>query len=835
MNSILSEVEQYLKIAASKSTVENGTVVRVNKVDNTISIDTGKKVKNLRVSDRVLIENASDFSSDFGSVADKIKTEIAVKIDDLDVQKYSIGTEISLELNKNVLGAKYLRKIIEDVKRGNSPIAERILNILEFKEENKSKFQSIEFLSDQLNDAQKRAIGYSIGTENFHLIVGPPGTGKTRIIAETVRQLVKRGRRKILIAAYTNLAVDNMIEAISSDMEVKLVRIGSYGKTNDEIRKYHIDSLIRKQPRYKYLKALEERMSNAFAELKSIKQSRGYEEIKIIIIRKKLMEVDQRLGLIEKRIQEMLDRKVDVEQQIQKVKETKSGLLDEMGRLENSTDRLIELEKAKKELNISSSPSAESISELMDNVVEYNKELSRFIMKFAFFGRLKAKKDQLKNNKKNAEKIIDYHSNLSKEVEHLISDYGGDLCAVDHEPRDLALACQLILSKKSDNRLARHNGDETVLRIQLANTSNLLKIWIDTRNSFRSQKRSMQADERRHVYIQRVLGEKARFLRMLIDFYHRQIREIEKTLSKNIMEESNIVAATTHASISPLLDMIDIDTVIMDEASQVSLINSIIPLVRADKFVLVGDDRQLEPIGERYLPHALNESVFTRLKRYHEEIENTNSYTFLDTQYRMNKEIADISSEIFYDNQLRTADVAFNRRLDIDIDDTVLSKNNSVVFIDFKGSGAYHITNGGTHYNEFEIRIIHSIISKMLHSTKNYEIGVITPYRLQRDKLKGVFGNISDSVEIDTVDRFQGREKDVIIFSFVRTSGNVGRFINNRSRLNVAITRARKKLIIVGNSDVLKTGSCTKIIFDKIEKDHVIVPYAELKKNYAIP
>ncbi len=831
MDSILSEVEHYLKITASKSTVENGTVILLDKINNAIGIHTDKKIRDLRVNDRVLIENTSDFSSDFGSVDDKIKTEIIIRIDDLDVQKYPIGTEISLELNKNILGAKYLRKMIEDVKRGNSPVAERILNILEFKEENKSKLQDIEFSSDQYNDAQKRAIEYAVGTENFHLIIGPPGTGKTYVIAETVQQLVKRGRRKILITAYTNLAVDNMIEAISSDKDVKLVRIGSYEKTNAKIREYHIDSLIRKQPRYKYLKALEERMSKAFDELKSIKPIREYEEVKIDAIRKKLLEVDQRLELIEKRIQEILDLEIDAEQRIQKAKAnmSKSKLLGEMEVIENSTNRLVELEKIKNGLNISLSPSAERISELVGEIAEYDKELSRFIMKFAFFGRLRANKNKLKNNKKNAENIIEYYSTLSKEIEHIMSDYEHELCAVELEPRPLALACQLILSKKYDDRLARHNSDETGLRIQLATASNLLEIWTATKNSFLSQKRSLEADERRHMYIQKILRGKAHLLRTLINFYRLQIREIKKTLSKSIMEESDVVAATTHASISPLLDVIDIDTVIMDEASQVSLINSIIPLVRADKFVLVGDDKQLEPIDEKHLSPTLNESVFTRLKRYHEEIRCMRSYTFLDTQYRMNKEIVDISSEIFYDNKLRTADRASNRRLDIDIDDAVLSKDNSVVFIDFKGSGAYHITNGGTHCNKFEIRVIHNIVSRILQSTNNCEIGIITPYRLQREKIKEILGDISDLVEVDTVDRFQGREKDVIIFSFVRASGNAGRFLNNRSRLNVAITRARKKLIILGNSDVLKTAPCTRRIFEKIKRDHVIIPYIELE------
>ena len=831
MSSILAEVERYLKIAASKSNVENGIVRWVDEANQTVkvSVRTDKKVEDIHRDDRVLIENASDFSSDFGSVVDNVKTEITIRIDDLDTQKYPVGTEISLESNKNILGARYLQKIIEDVKRGNNSIADGILNILEFGEENKSKLQSVDLSSDHFNDAQKCAIEYSIGTDNFHLIVGPPGTGKTHVIAEIVQQLVKRGRRKILITAYTNLAVDNMIEGISRDNEVKLVRIGSYGKTSDEIKKYHIDSLMGEYPRYKYLKVLEKRMSKAFNDLKRIKQLREDEKVTIAIIREKLTGVDQRLGLIEKRIQEISDQKTDIEPRIQKVEGTKSELLDGMKEIENSTDRLIELEKVKKGLNISSPPSKEIISKLMDEIMEYDRELSRFIMKFAFFGRLKAKKVQLKNNKRNAEKTISYHSNLSKEIKHLMSDYGTDLCATDHEPRSLALACQLILSRRYDDRLARHNSDGTLLRVQLANASNLLETWVCNKNSFLSHKRSIQADERRHVYIQRILGEKSRLLSMLIDFYKQQIREIRKTLSKGIMEDCDVVAATTHASISSLLDGIDIDTVVMDEASQVSLINSIIPLVRADKFVLVGDDKQLEPIGEKDLLPTLNESVFTRLKRYHEETEDTKACTFLDAQYRMNKEIADISSEIFYDDQLITDDTASNRRLDIDIDDAVLSKDNSVVFIDFKGSGAHHVTRSGTHYNKFEIRVIHGIVSRILQSTNGCEIGVITPYRLQREKIKEILGDISDSVEVDTVDRFQGREKDVIIISFVRAYGNVGRFINNRSRLNVAITRARKKLIILGNSDVLKTGSYTKRIFDKIEKDHVIVPCIELK------
>jgi len=573
MSNILAEVEQYLKIIADKSTIENGIVKWVDEANQTVSVRTDKKIKDLHLNDQVLIENASDFGSDFGSVADRRKTEITIRIDDLDAQKYPVGTDVFLELNKNILGVKYLRKIIGDVERGNNPIAEGILNILEFREENKSKPQSVGFSSDNFNDAQKRAIEYSIGTENFHLIVGPPGTGKTYVIAEIVQQLVKRGRRKILITAYTNLAVDNMIEAISHDKDVKIVRIGSYEKTSSEIKKYHINSLMKEYPRFKYLKVLEERMSKTFDDLKRIKQIRVDGKATIAIIRKNLREVDQRLGLIEKQIKEISDRKTDTGSRIQKVEKTKSKLLDEVEDLENSTDRLIELENVKKELNISSSPSIERISELMDNIAEYDEELSRFIMKFAFFGRLKAKKVQLKNNKKIAEKIINYHSNLSKEIEHPISDYGVDLCATDREPQSLALACQLILSRRYDDRLARHNSDETLLRVQLANTSDLLETWIGTKNSFLSQKRSMQADERRHIYIQRTLGKKSRLLSMLIEFYKQQIREIRKTLSKGIMEECDVVAATTYASISPLLDVIDIDTVVMDEASQVSLIN----------------------------------------------------------------------------------------------------------------------------------------------------------------------------------------------------------------------------------------------------------------------
>ena len=120
-------------------------------------------------------------------------------------------------------------------------------------------------------------------------------------------------------------------------------------------------------------------------------------------------------------------------------------------------------------------------------------------------------------------------------------------------------------------------------------------------------------------------------------------------IDKEILNNSHLIVATVISAAHPILKDESFDWVVMDEASQVTSYMSLIPLLKTKRFVLVGDNQQLQPIEESQLSNHLNLSIFNRL------LDNfPDSSTFLDTQYRMNERLSNIASELFYDNNLKT-------------------------------------------------------------------------------------------------------------------------------------------------------------------------------------
>ncbi|MFQ6119652.1 MAG: AAA domain-containing protein, partial [Methanosarcinales archaeon] len=600
MSDILSEIQQ--SIEQGESSIERGEIIRVDENKNTISIHLNQKIK--LQNDSVLIKTTQDF----GKVVDRIYRDFVVRIDSLNARKYPIGKNVAIKLNIKTLNLSYLKNMIETAQAGENPIAKRVLNILEFKEQNKSKAQSVEFFSNQLNNSQKHAIEHSIGTENFHIIIGPPGTGKTHVITEIVRQLVKR-KRKTLVTAYTNLAVDNIAERVLSD-GIDLVRIGTYDKTNEKMKEHHIDNLIKRHLFYGYLESLKKhrddlykRIYDAHETIQHIQKEIEAEKSKIDGIIKELKDLDQMLELTEKQIKDNKKKQSYLKHKIQKVRDDKSKLLDEIRRLESSTNRLISLEKFKRELNLSESPTAKEISKFENKIVECDKELSKFIMKLAFFGKLKAKKERIIHEKEMATKIINYHLNLSKEIEyygkvcsdlddvigwagiqtiyrsslgsyHFIS-YITKVCNINHEPESIALLYQKELLEKYDNILSKINSDELILHIQLENISKLSEKWISAKDLFSYQKILLQKYIEQQNKILKNLTDEEKSLKNKILIYEgrikklsKEIYELKNKISKEFIEKADVIATTTHSSASSFLNMSDFDIVVMDEASQ---------------------------------------------------------------------------------------------------------------------------------------------------------------------------------------------------------------------------------------------------------------------------
>ncbi|CAF4396872.1 unnamed protein product, partial [Rotaria sp. Silwood2] len=236
--------------------------------------------------------------------------------------------------------------------------------------------------------------------------------------------------------------------------------------------------------------------------------------------------------------------------------------------------------------------------------------------------------------------------------------------------------------------------------------------------------------------------------------------------------------------------------ILIDEASQITEPNILIPLVRiTDQIVLVGDQKQLPPIIKMAEAKPLLErSFFQRL------LENLNiNSIMLDTQYRMHPSLIDFPSKVFYDGSLKTGIKPEQRPIPQEI--KFINKQIPLMFVDVDQS--YETIHGSNIYNRQEVELICQTIQTLLPrrqpNLSPIDIGVITPYTRQVKEIVEKLSTIQvpKGVEIRTVDGFQGREKNIILISLVRSNdeNEIG-FLINEQRMNVLLTRAKCAMIV---------------------------------------
>jgi DNA replication ATP-dependent helicase Dna2 len=216
---------------------------------------------------------------------------------------------------------------------------------------------------------------------------------------------------------------------------------------------------------------------------------------------------------------------------------------------------------------------------------------------------------------------------------------------------------------------------------------------------------------------------------------------------------------------------------IVDEAGQLTEPLTLGLVLRARRFVLIGDDRQLPPVVRT---PGLAHSMFERLKR------ETGNVTLLETQYRMHPQIMDISNRLFYDGRLM-AGVSESDRRPVD--------GAPVVFIPVESS-----RDGRS--NPDEAAVVVDLVRSFAREGGIHpeSIGIVSPFRAQVVLLRQMLAETG--VTVDTVERFQGGERDVMILSLVRSRGTG--FVFDDRRLNVAITRARRKLVLVAHPELFR-------------------------------
>jgi len=303
---------------------------------------------------------------------------------------------------------------------------------------------------------------------------------------------------------------------------------------------------------------------------------------------------------------------------------------------------------------------------------------------------------------------------------------------------------------------------------------------------------------------------------------YEKAEKLEDEAVDQIIESADVVLTTNSTAGSELMEGEDFDVVVIDEATQSTEPSCLIPMTHASKVVMAGDHKQLPPtiLSEEAQEKGLEVTLFERLLAiYGDGIKR-----MLHRQYRMNTVIMDFPSEKFYEGELKAAAEVADHELNLEISEDGSSlkqachPKNIVTFIDTCGEYGERTKAGSTSKeNRGEAQAVSKIVAFLLKKgLKAQEIGVISPYDDQIDLLERKID--VEGLEIKTVDGFQGREKEVIVLSFVRSNDrNELGFLTDLRRLNVSITRARKKLIAIGDSTTLARNEVYKDLIEYIE------------------
>lgn len=329
--------------------------------------------------------------------------------------------------------------------------------------------------------------------------------------------------------------------------------------------------------------------------------------------------------------------------------------------------------------------------------------------------------------------------------------------------------------------------------------------------------------------------------------------EIELRINAELFGEARVIACTLVGSAHHLLEGMKFGTLFIDEAAQALEAACWIPMKRASRVILAGDHCQLPPTVKSIaaLRAGLGKTLMERIAENKPEV-----VTLLKIQYRMNDEIMRFSSDWFYGGKVESApQIKYRSVLDYDHPITWIDTSNEENQITIEGEDApedsastassVSATNQNSDLNfkeqfvgesfgrinkaEAELTLLtlaeyFTKIGKQRVLEERIDVGIISPYRAQVQYLKKLikkyefFKPYRRLISVNTVDGFQGQERDVILISLVRSNdeGQIG-FLKDLRRMNVAMTRARMKLIILGNKDTMTKHPFYKKLWEYVE------------------
>lgn len=641
------------------------------------------------------------------------------------------------------------------------------------------------------NPAQKTMIERGLVVPDLLLTLGPPGTGKT----DTIRALVAREAalgRKVLITSKNNKAVDNVLDGLEA---VHALRIGREEVVDPAVRPLLIDqraaamqaailsnagnveqTLATGLENWAGIQATLARLSDLTTAWAAAQTTLEHE---LSHLGGWQSAAFTRVERVIRRQQKKIDR---IFSRLESLAANADSLRDRVERLQSMSSlpligTLVTLLAARFAADWQAA--AQQHRQAALEIRKLNDNVRRLWEAYQVFATASPQALQFKQKIASADSVlVGAHANLLKEIEQL-----------DALARNLDGAPQFAQVSSP----ARGSGRSTSLGRAVESLFAAWQVWHD-----------------RQLLRQRLLGD-----------WREMLQTRPQGLFPTLIRSADVIGATCiGVATDARFEDLEFDLVIADEAGQIQVMDLLVPLVRARRAVLVGDHLQLPPLVEPEIIEKIREnepenqelgawlekSLFERLIERPDTPEANK--IMLDTQYRMPRVIADFISKQFYGGKYQTG-------FDRSHQDAFFS-GSPLVFIDTMKEMRHYeqrAEDGQGYSNGAEARVVCDLV--LAYSAESADVGVIVPYKKQAEVIRRELrrrqaGWTEDELlsRIATVDSFQGKEQDVILFSFTRSNadGRIG-FLSELRRLNVSLTRARCQLILVGDSVTLTNAN----------------------------
>ena len=693
----------------------------------------------------------------------------------IDIQKFensgwfrlsisSVNMDVQLDAIEKLRTNQARAKYMDDVFGRNETKGFESIDLLQLE-------RSLRNRQYPLNDSQVSAVLAGIESKDVFLVMGPPGTGKTTVILEWVKYFIKSEHKRVLVSSQNNKAVDNVLARIADEPGIDTIRIGSEAKIQQEVTPYLFE--------------------NKVAGLRMNIEQSCFENLKIID--ELLSEWERFYGDVL-----ILKRKYDtVKEKKKSVIETiRADLMPYFQRMEEVFSDYQLVYDKRRQLN-------DEILSIYDSIrtVEDSKGIIHFFKSFGY----KKKLDLMEEKTHEFCRLVEQEKVLARSYNtarakftsqyELIRDT--DFEDYYYELYDLETLKKKEFIKPDTNTVDIWGLFSAIGQIDLEEDNiNYLTSKIETAIS--------TANDLKHT---------------LEEWKNSICSKQNYALNQIVLETVDLVGATCIGINSQKrFAGLEFDVTIIDEAGQIQVQNALVPMSVSNKVIMLGDHKQIPPnVSEEMIdlcfangvnPDLLETSLFERM---YGELPEENK-VMLNTQWRMPAEIADTLSKWFYDGKYLSPPQKRGQKSLLTI------FNSPYVVIDTSESQKRYETRipGGGSRNSFEADIIVDLMDYIMSDPDidMHEIGIISAYQAQvtaiKSKLKGFLEETSVNDMVATLDSFQGQERDIIIYSFTKSSKipckerRIG-FLNELRRLNVALSRSKKMLIMIGDMKFLSS------------------------------